>query len=499
MKKIILFLLSTAILMSTVACNRVTGDRKDEDTKIQLVNRMTETELSRVDKHELTLLDEPVEPIETFNAQEHTVQIEKGNKTKDELYKELQDARDTYSEEDYRGMEEYYESLPEDYSESYVYCLLDGYYLYPAWPINDFAEGNVVRFIYCLNRNGQYIDEDVECANPEEYYEWLRDVSIQYEGKSEAEADLIVGKVRLVYESYMNGSYEALPEGSVDLNDTSIRGDDNNYSDYRDQWEYDYNSVKAISDSIEEISIYDEEMNIEFLVHVVLPPDYDPNGTYPVFLLTDGVYRFGNTPELRQVMEEGKACDVILVTLGYGYYMNGRDEKNRMDHLVAGRAALLDFITDNLMPYLGENYNIDYSNSTLYGHSAGGVLTHYALFNSDRYENQPFGHYIIGSPAFWDLYLAPDILDAQGYESDYGYFERNTTLEKSVFLCGGSLEDPDYADMYNGHNSTLEGLEVLNKKLESHGADVTYRLYESHHYQYIPEMLIEYLKETYPD
>ena len=87
------------------------------------------------------------------------------------------------------------------------------------------------------------------------------------------------------------------------------------------------------------------------------------------------------------------------------------------------------------MPYLGENYNIDYENSTLYGHSDGGVFTHYALFNSDRYENQPFGRYIIGSPAFWGLYDTTFNLDPEGCETDYGYFDRHEVLDKKVFLC----------------------------------------------------------------
>ena len=71
-------------------------------------------------------------------------------------------------------------------------------------------------------------------------------------------------------------------------------------------------------------------------------------------------------------------------------------------------------------------------------------------------------------------------------------------MDKHVFLCGGSQEDPDYAEKYNGNKTTLEGLEALNEDLESHGADVQYKLYDSHHYQYIPDMLVEYLKATYP-
>jgi len=59
------------------------------------------------------------------------------------------------------------------------------------------------------------------------------------------------------------------------------------------------------------------------------------------------------------------------------------------------------------------------------------------------------------------------------------------------------LEDPDYADSYNGHDTTLEGVAKLKERMESHGVALTYKLYDSHHYQYIPDMLIEFLKKTY--
>ena len=94
-------------------------------------------------------------------------------------------------------------------------------------------------------------------------------------------------------------------------------------------------------------------------------------------------------------MENGEAAPVILVSLGYDYNIDGTDNDNRITYFIQKGSMLLDFITDNLMPYLGENYSIDYTNSTLYGHSNGGVFTHEALFQSDLYENQPFGNYII--------------------------------------------------------------------------------------------------------
>ena len=133
--------------------------------------------------------------------------------------------------------------------------------------------------------------------------------------------------------------------------------------------------------------------------------------------------------------------------------------------------------------------------STLYGHSNGGVFAHYALFNSDKYENQPFGAYIIGSPAFWGSYDAG--IDKQTCDSDYGYWDRNQTLDKDVFLCAGSQEDPDYTDLYNGNPPTLEGLSALKERLDKHSKQCKYKLYDSHHYQYIPEMLDEWLTEHY--
>ncbi len=56
-----------------------------------------------------------------------------------------------------------------------------------------------------------------------------------------------------------------------------------------------------------------------------LPTDYDKEKEYPAFFLTDGVWRFGNTPSLRKEMESGKADPTILVTLGYDYNNDGSE------------------------------------------------------------------------------------------------------------------------------------------------------------------------------
>ena len=269
-------------------------------------------------------------------------------------------------------------------------------------------------------------------------------------------------------------------------------------ADYRNKWTLNNDNIAYIKDHTDEYRVYDEELNTFFVVHVTTPPDYDENKSYPVLFMTDGVWRLNDHAELYKAMESGEASDVILVSLGYNYNIDGTDEYVRFMHLITYRRLLLDFITDNLMPYLGENYNIDYAYSTLFGHSMAGVFSHCALCESDKYDNRPFGKYIIASPALWNLYSNRPGLDPECIDTDYGYFDRNDTLDKKVSLFGGALEDPDYSDQYEGHDSTLEGLEHLNERLTAHGADVTYKLYESHHYQYVSDMLLEYIKTEYP-
>ena len=463
---------------------------------------MTENELQFVNKHELTLLDEFEKPNADPNT-EHKVSIEFIKGDTETTRKYLDDNRDMFTDEEYdhelRKLQKREEKGSEDLFPLTV--LVDGYILPWLIPAEyDFYDGGSYWFITTeYDENGEQKEVRPTFSSFEEYIEYVRDTDTE-RGYSEEQVDTEIMYLQIAYDALKSGDYETLPEGSVDRSDES-KNFYNVFNNYRNDWEYDRQEVEEIKDSVDEIYIYDEELQRSFTVHVTLPPDYDNHKTYPVFFLTDGIWRFGNCPALRKCMENGEAAPVILVSLYYSYDITDPDQGLRYEDLVINRSELLGFITDNLMPYLCENYNIDCGNSTLYGHSDGGVFTHYALFNSDQYENQPFGHYIIGSPALWGLkhYNEYEGISNDIYMNDYGYFDRNETLNKTVFLCAGSQEDPDYADNYReGDDTTLEGVAKLKERLESHNADLTYKLYESHRYQYIPEMLIEYLKQTYP-
>lgn len=264
-------------------------------------------------------------------------------------------------------------------------------------------------------------------------------------------------------------------------------------------WEFRANELLEIKDSVREITVYDAEMETTFVVHVTLPPDYDADKTYPAFVMTDGVWRFGDHPMLWKMMETDEVRDVLLVSIGYDFAIDGTGDV-RSKYLAEQKDLLLDFLTDNLMPYLSEEYQIDFSQTGLYGHSLGGVFTHYAVCHSDLYENQPFAHYIIGSPAFWSPGFLPYEKDPDACKSEYGYFDRNETCDKSVYISVGENEDPDYAEYYGENESTIVGAKHLFERLKAHNVErLTYKAYEgSNHYEYIPELFRTFFKEVYP-
>jgi predicted alpha/beta superfamily hydrolase len=147
----------------------------------------------------------------------------------------------------------------------------------------------------------------------------------------------------------------------------------------------------------------------------------------------------------------------------------------------------LDFITNNLAPYLGELYNIDYHRSALMGHSFGGYFIHYAVFNADKYENQPFHYYVMASLS------TPDVVaryysgnDPIAVETDY--FKRNKVLTKKIYVTAGGRE---YAILTNIDNfkARMKGHKVKTIEYEIwEGAD---------HSSYVKPMMQKSLLKYY--
>ena len=273
----------------------------------------------------------------------------------------------------------------------------------------------------------------------------------------------------------------------------------------------DESAMKKIQDNVRELKMYDEQLDENFLVHIILPPDYDENREYPVYLITDAVSWISRVPKMWNIIKDGEASPVIFVTLGYDYDVDYGDT-TRFNNFILYQDKFLDFITNDLMGAISLNYRVDASRSVFFGHSWGGLFADYALFHSDKYDKQPFANYIIGSSAFWTMgskeywdefmpegYDESIIAEHMACNSDYDYFERHETLDKNVWVCAGGRE-PDLNTIgYNGGDNVIDNVRDLYERLIAHGVNAELKIYEDrYHNNYVEDMLKEYLKQTYP-
>lgn len=85
------------------------------------------------------------------------------------------------------------------------------------------------------------------------------------------------------------------------------------------------------------------------------------------------------------------------------------------------------------------------------------------------------------------------------YQSEYGYFDRNDTLNKTLYVCGGEQEDADYEEYYGENDSTIEGISHFMQRLEEHSVTTAEcKIYDgSNHYEYIPDMFREFFLKFY--
>jgi len=478
MKRYISFLLTLFIALSASACSG-----KDNSNILTLTDGMTDTERQRVTVGELTVFEH-----EQVTMPNDGVYLEIWSPEYEKEYwtRFLENNPDVFeSNPDLReDIQALIESINSDDTDRVYAAFCDGVQVFVSLP-DPYYDGGELSYV---GQDGtEIVLKGFEEIKPviQEEAEQLEKNGVIEKGSAEAEYERAIR----VWEAIIGRNYKTLEAGTAEKYnaDSSLA------------WEFDRAATEDIAPFVREISIYDEELDANFIVHVTLPPDFDEEKTYPAYVLTDGVWRFGNCPALRKAMEEDRAGDALLVTIGYDYSIDGMDNANRSHFFFENCGKFLDFITDNLMPFLGEQYCIDFNNSMLYGHSAGGVFTHYAAFNSDKYENQPFGIYIIGSPAFWSPYFLP--CDGfEEYKTEYGYFDRNNTLDKRLFICAGENEDADYAEYYGENDSTLEGVENLTKRLSDYGfTDFECKIYpDSGHWQFIPQMLEEVLEKYCP-
>ena len=497
-KLIAMIIIVTMVTGYAASCSK--PEEEKEAVVNTLVNHMTDTEIEKSGRTDLMLLDHPWESEGAggeYDYLEDVIGYELWQP--EDFLEELERCREYYEDDEYemyiRDIEEY----PEYYTDQVNGFIVNGtVYFFLDFDADYDGGAGEATFIHCNATTWEPYSNYLEFNSYDEFKTLLQEEFDICEETGEFSS----GKVAKMQEDTLS-FFDALIDGDVSVFDygTLAGYDDYCYNNETGNtsgaWEFDDDEVASVSEYITEYHFYDEELDLNFIVHVTTPPEYDADTSYGALVMTDAVWRFGDVVNLRQEMEEGRAEDKLLITIGQDYTLDNTDNDIRSNIFCDHKKEFLDFITDNLMPYLYEIYKIDPSSSCLFGHSQGGVFTHYAAFNFDLYENQPFAEYIIGSPAFWTPYFTC-VSDYEEYKDEYGYFERNETYDKFLVITGGDKEDADYEEYYGDNDSTLEGITHLCERLDSHGV-TTYvtKLYDSNHYMYVPTLLMEYVDNTH--
>jgi len=263
-----------------------------------------------------------------------------------------------------------------------------------------------------------------------------------------------------------------------------------------------YHEVADVAHYIQEMSIYDEELEATYIIHITLPPNYNENKFYPMYMMTDGIWRLSDHAELRPLMVNKEIEDIIMVSIGLDYEIadgldRGDKEGNatfRLKEFVVYPNLFLDFITDNLAPFLGELYNIDYNRSALMGHSLGGYFMHYAVFNSDKYENQPFHYYVMASPSSENVVGRHHRGGYNFISSESDYFNRNKTLTKEIYVTAGEIEDDKGYSQYGKNFSfyaILISIEDFKSRMGKYNVKtIRYEIYEgADHSSFVKPMM----------
>ena len=196
--------------------------------------------------------------------------------------------------------------------------------------------------------------------------------------------------------------------------------------------------------------LYSEQLQQHYLVDVFLPKGYQPKKTefqfpkYPVIYVLNSRPNAVMAATLRHVSEMSREI-IIGIDFAdkdgnpvdsFAAYTRDLTPTSDADWTQAPSAGsgghaeeFLDFIDNEVKPFINETYNVNKYNQTLVGHSFGGLFGLYVLFS----HSDSFNRYVIASPSpWWD--------DAVVFEFEEKYAKSHTNLARKVFVSVGSKE-----------------------------------------------------------
>lgn len=222
----------------------------------------------------------------------------------------------------------------------------------------------------------------------------------------------------------------------------------------------------------------------EYELHIQLPSGYE-NSTkkYPVVYLMDSQWDFPLVSAIYgEQYYDGFIPELILVgvTWGKGEILRSRDyTPTNVGGETGGADKFLDFMKEELFPFVEINYRADPEHRSLMGCSLGGLFTLYTLFT----HTDMFTGYAAASPALnWDNGIM------KTYEENFSKKEISKPVR--VYMTVGDVESgrsyyEEFAETMKNHH--YKNVRLHSKVLENTGHSGTKSETYSRGLQYIFE------------
>ena len=215
-----------------------------------------------------------------------------------------------------------------------------------------------------------------------------------------------------------------------------------------------------------------------YQIQLSLPLDYDSASiSYPAVYLLDSNGQFGMTTEIVRNLTYFDEHSPGLIVVGVGYpvrqffnaiaprgldltpdHDDDWEEQFTTDNAAlasrrgyppigpvssGGAAAFLDFLNQELIPFVESEYRIEPARRTLIGHSLGGLFALYTLLE----QPDSFEHYLVISPSLWwgcgdelEICQAANAPDGLILRREAELYEEGWSPSARVYLTVGSAE-----------------------------------------------------------
>jgi predicted alpha/beta superfamily hydrolase len=184
----------------------------------------------------------------------------------------------------------------------------------------------------------------------------------------------------------------------------------------------------------------------EYQLQIYLPPTYsDPSKSFPVVYLLDAERSFGMAKDILEWLNWFQEVpELIIVGIAYGegttqwWQKRSRDYTPSKDStriwgewpLAGGGEAFLQFIAQELSPFLDATFRTQADDRAVVGLSFGALFAAYVLLTRPEL----FNRYIMISPALlWD--------DRAMFTYEEAFSRSHDTLHASVYSAIGELDD----------------------------------------------------------